>query len=174
MNMKLDLKLGTNWNEYTGTKQVYAVPMYLGDYNNYRKWEMPEGEDPFTEGYMIEYKNGGKPNHPDHRGYISWSPKEVFEQSYKKDTVKDLSFSDALIALKQGSHVRRAGWNGKNQTVSVMDGQTLSTGLKFGYGEYENEPTFAPTLMLHNQQNFLVLGWVPSIGDLFANDWEVL
>lgn len=87
---------------------------------------------------------------------------------------KKLTFSDALAAIKQGKSVSRTGWNGKNQNVSMLDAQTLSTGLKFGYGEYENEPSFAPTLMLQNTQNVLVLGWVPSIGDLFATDWIVL
>lgn len=70
---------------YTGTKQVLAIPMSRGEYNNYQGWTIPENEDPSEQGFLIEYLNGGKANHPDHEGYISWSPKDVFENSYKID-----------------------------------------------------------------------------------------
>ena len=58
--------------EYIGTKIVNAEPMNLGSYNNYRGWVIPEDEDPEREGYLVKY--------PD--DYVSWSPKEVFEESY--------------------------------------------------------------------------------------------
>lgn len=67
---------------YVGTKQLKARPMTLGEYNAYRGWEMPDGEIPEADGYLVEYLDGGKPNHPDHAGYISWSPKAVFEDAY--------------------------------------------------------------------------------------------
>ena len=59
-------------NEYIGTKIVKAEPMNLGDYNNYRGWNIPEDEDPEKEGYLVKY--------PD--DYVSWSPKEIFEEAY--------------------------------------------------------------------------------------------
>lgn len=68
---------------YQGKKDIYAKPMSLGEYNKLRCWYMPEDQDPATEGYLLEYKEGGKANHPDFEGYISWSPKDVFEGSYK-------------------------------------------------------------------------------------------
>lgn len=68
---------------YQGKKDCYAKPMKLGDYNKLQGWPMPEGQDPEREGYLVEYFEGGAPNHPDYEGYISWSPKEVFEGSYK-------------------------------------------------------------------------------------------
>ena len=60
--------------EYIGTKIIKAEPMKLGDYNEYRGWTIPEDEDPEREGYLVKY--------PD--DYISWSPKEVFEEAYVK------------------------------------------------------------------------------------------
>ena len=57
---------------YIAVKQVKGKPMTLGDYNAYRKWSIPEDEDPNREGYLVEY--------PD--GYQSWSPKEAFEASH--------------------------------------------------------------------------------------------
>lgn len=57
---------------YFGAKAIKAEPMNLGDYNKLRGWTIPENENPAKEGYLVEY--------PD--GYISWSPKEVFEDAY--------------------------------------------------------------------------------------------
>jgi hypothetical protein len=31
---------------------------------------------------LVEYIDGGQSNHELHEGYISWSPKEVFENAY--------------------------------------------------------------------------------------------
>lgn len=69
---------------YTGTKTLDAKPMSLGDYNDYQGWTIPEDQDPLTQGYLVEYQDGGKANHPDHEGYISWSPKDVFERTYNE------------------------------------------------------------------------------------------
>lgn len=68
---------------YIGTKTVIAKPMNRQDYNDYRGWALPEDENGTDDGYLVEYVDGGKPNHQDHSGYISWSPKEVFDNSYK-------------------------------------------------------------------------------------------
>ena len=67
---------------HVGTKYLKAWPMTRGEYNAYRGWTMPESEDPTDAGYLVEYEEGGEPNHPNHTGYISWSPKEVFEEHY--------------------------------------------------------------------------------------------
>lgn len=58
--------------EYIGIKILKAKPMSLGDYNKHRGWEIPENEDSEREGYLVEYKEG----------YLSWSPKEIFESAY--------------------------------------------------------------------------------------------
>lgn len=68
--------------KYEGRKQVLAEPMTLLEYNKYRNWEMPKDEDGTTEGYLIEYFEGGNPNHPDDTNHISWLPKDVFDKSY--------------------------------------------------------------------------------------------
>ena len=67
---------------YIGSKLVLAKPMTRLAYNEYRGWELPNDEDGTDEGYLVEYLDGGKPNHPDHTGYISWSPKEQFDNAY--------------------------------------------------------------------------------------------
>jgi hypothetical protein len=68
---------------YIGVKRIKAEPMNRLEYNEYRGWDLPSDEDGTDEGFLVEYIDGGKANHPDHKGYISWSPKEVFENAYK-------------------------------------------------------------------------------------------
>ena len=68
---------------YIGVKNIKAEPMTRLEYNFYRGWVLPKDENGSDEGYLVEYINGGESNHIDHKGYISWSPKAVFEKAYK-------------------------------------------------------------------------------------------
>lgn len=68
---------------YAGTKTLHARPMTRGEYNAYRGWPTPYEENPTDEGYLVEYEDGGKANDTRHAGYISWSPKDVFERTYR-------------------------------------------------------------------------------------------
>ena len=72
-----------NMKKYVGTKKLKAIPMNKEEYCQYRQWEVPLNENPKEEGYLVEYLDGGKPNDERHLGYISWSPKDVFEKTYK-------------------------------------------------------------------------------------------
>ncbi len=69
---------------YIGTKKLTAAPMTLGAYNDYRGWTIPADEIPSAPGYLVEYSDGGKANDSRHAGYISWSPADVFERSYRE------------------------------------------------------------------------------------------
>jgi hypothetical protein len=74
--------LGSRPLTYVGTKVVRGVPMSRTTYNHLRGWEVPADEDPMDDGYLVEYVDGGKPNVEGFTGYISWSPKDVFESAY--------------------------------------------------------------------------------------------
>lgn len=69
---------------YVGTKVVHAFPMTRLEYNKLRGWELPADENGDDEGFIVEYADGGKANTPGFKGYISWSPKDVFERAYGK------------------------------------------------------------------------------------------
>lgn len=69
-----------------------------------------------------------------------------------------MTFEEALVLLKQGYKVRRAGWNGKNQWIAVQYPQIHSRMTQ----------TF---LYLKNEQGGIV-PWAASQGDIFAGDWE--
>jgi|GEM_PF-693607 len=74
-------------NAYIGTKKVKARPMLRGEYNIYRGWEIPQDENPNDPGFLVEYVDSPKGNHPNHEGYISWSPADVFERAYTRTDV---------------------------------------------------------------------------------------
>jgi hypothetical protein len=59
---------------FIGTKVIEAKPMSRGEYNLFRGWIIPLDEDPFDDGYLVQYEDG----------YISWSPKDTFEAAYRK------------------------------------------------------------------------------------------
>lgn len=69
--------------KYIGTKEINAIPMNRQEYNDFRGWELLDDEDGTDEGYLVEYVDGGKANTPQYNGYVSWSPKDVFERAYK-------------------------------------------------------------------------------------------
>ena len=70
-------------NRFIGTKTILARALTRGEYNAYRGWNPPAGEDQSAQGYLVEYTDGGTPNDPRHAGYISWSPKEQFDNAYR-------------------------------------------------------------------------------------------
>lgn len=79
---------------YIGTKQINAKPMNRQEYNDFRGWTLPADENGADEGYLVEYVGPGqKPNTPEYAGYVSWSPKDVFEEAYKPSD----TFYDRLI-----------------------------------------------------------------------------
>lgn len=67
---------------YIGTKLTIGTAMTRLAYNEYRGWTLPADENGADDGYLVEYLDGGQANHPDHKGYISWSPKAVHEGAY--------------------------------------------------------------------------------------------
>ena len=158
---------------FIGTKMILARPMGRGEYNAYRGWVCPADENPEDEGFLVEYVDGGKANHPAHAGYISWSPKDVFERAYRPSS--GLTFGDALQALKAGKRVARVGWNGKGMFVYYVRAaaylaQSEVAKAYFGENAYVS---YAPYLALKGVDE-RVSPWVPSINDVLAEDWVVL
>ena len=83
---------------FIGTKLIQAVAMTRQQYNDYRGWKLPEDESHLAneDGYLVEYLDGGRANDSRHTGYISWSPKDVFEKSYQSSG--NFSFGHAIEA----------------------------------------------------------------------------
>lgn len=79
---KID-ELKSQMVSFTCHKTVKAVPMNRKDYNDLRGWSVPSDENPEDEGYLVEYQDDGHKNVEGFDGYISWSPKDVFEKGYR-------------------------------------------------------------------------------------------
>lgn len=160
---------------YIGTKIVDACPMNRLQYNNYRDWDMPADEEGSDEGYLVEYLNGGKPCHPDHRGYISWSPKSVFIDSYKELDDGVLGFSGALSALKHGARVARKGWNGKDMFLFLVPGSRFAVNRPPLLGIYEEGAMidYHAHIDMKTAQGDVV-PWLASQTDMLAEDWLIL
>lgn len=74
--------LGSEVTTHVGTKVIHATMMNRARYNALRGWSVPADENPLDEGYLVQYADGGALNVPGFTGYVSWSPKGVFERAY--------------------------------------------------------------------------------------------
>lgn len=158
---------------YVGTKVVYATPMNRAEYNEYRGWELPAYENGAEEGYLVEYADGGRANDSRHAGYISWSPKDVFERAYR--ATEDMTFGAAIEALKVGKKVARAGWNGAGQCVYLVPAaaypaQTGAAKAIFGDAALVSYRAY---LAMKTAQGD-VATWAPSCSDALAEDWRIV
>ncbi|MEF3309506.1 DUF2829 domain-containing protein [Paenibacillus sp. GYB004] len=84
-----------------------------------------------------------------------------------------MNFGQAIEAVKAGKSAARKGWNGKGMFIYLVKGNDLSSGLKYGFGEYEGEPTFTSAIFIKTAQN-TISPWQPSNGDMLAEDWVVV
>ena len=104
--------------KYIGTKMIQAEPAYRVSTENFtnvihpKTYAIPEDRTGQTweDGYKVVY--------PD--GYVSWSPKDVFEATYRP--VDGMNFGLAIEAAKMGKRIARKGWNGKNMSVAYQKG----------------------------------------------------
>jgi len=152
--------------KYIGTKQIEARPMTRGMYNLYRGWQIPAGEDPADEGYLVKY--------PD--GYESWSPRKIFEESYRECDA--MTFGLALEAAKKGCHIARIGWNGKGLFVvyqkAYPSGIPCNAQTAKAWGMQEGELFCCePYLQIKTVDGSHAI-WVPSITDCLADDWMIV
>lgn len=67
---------------FVGQKVIHAKPMTRLEYNLLRGWQLPEDEEGSDEGYLVEYADSAG-QVPGFNGYLSWSPKDVFERAYE-------------------------------------------------------------------------------------------
>lgn len=164
--------------KFIGTKILFAIAMTLGEYNTKRGWPMPADEDPQTEGYLVEYTDGGKPNHPAHNGYISWSPKEQFERAYRP--YGGMTFGHAVEALKAGKRVCRSAWNGKGMYLWLLPAAMViaewcrEPHLKEVAETNGGEIEALGSIRMMTADRKVLTGWLATQTDILAEDWTVL
>jgi len=160
-------------HQFIGTKEILATPMTRGEYNIYRGWQLPDDEDGTDFGFLVEYMPDDNTNHPDHAGYISWSPKSVFEGAYQD--IKAMTFAHAMTMVMAGARVQRAGWNGKGMFIFLTKGRTVPNNKERSFAHFDGTH-----IRLENHIDFkaadgsYVSGWLASQTDMTANDWSIL
>lgn len=149
--------------KYLGVKIIEAEPMTMTKAAEELQRPFESGSE---EGYFVKYQDG----------YESWSPKEVFEEAYRK--IDNLTFGLAIEALKKGYKLAREGWNGKGMFVVYQKGYpqgipcNKQTAEAWGINEgdlFRCEPYFQ--IKMVNGSHAM---WVPSINDCLAEDWMVV
>ncbi len=152
---------------YIGVKLINAKPMNRSDYTAFRRWTLPSNENGEDAGYLVEYVNGGTANTEKYRGYISWSPREVFDKAYRKCIGMTLGL--AIEAMKKGYKVARKGWNGKGIFIGIQpsgsgSGNMTSDFIYIDTTELQTDNPDAPKLRVP---------WLASQTDMLAEDYII-
>ena len=160
-----------NMKIFKSHKEVSPTPMNRLEWVEYRGWELPADEDGSDEGYLVEYLDGGKPNHPDHKGYISWSPKEQFDNGYTEVKLDSLTFGEAVEAMKAGEKVARTGWNGKNMFLYYVPCGVYPARMGAIKGDFVDDMVpYGAYIALKTAQDEVV-PWLASQTDMLSYDW---
>lgn len=159
--------------QYIGGKAINAVPMTRLEYNNFRGWELPSNENGKDLGYLVEYIDCGKANTSEYKGYVSWSPEDVFNKAYQLTI--GMSFGHALEAMNKGFKVCRQGWNGKNMFIFLVPGSTFEVNRPPLLGIYEKGTivNYHAHIDMKTADDQIV-PWLASQTDILAEDWQVL
>lgn len=162
-------EIKVHFTNYIGTKCVNGFPMNKETYCKLRGWDVPADEDLLEVGYLVEYPDS-KSNHPQFRGYISWSPKAAFEAAYR-DVEKGCTFGHAVELLKSGFKLARKGWNGKGMYISYVDPKEWNSSELERPWDEDLKPR--PWIGIKTVDNEY-MPWVPSQSDVLAEDWVIL
>lgn len=87
----------------------------------------------------------------------------------------NFNFSRALEEIKSGKKVARAGWNGKNMFVFLVNGSTFKVNRAPLLGIYPEgtEINYCPHIDMRTADGSIV-PWLASQTDLLANDWGIV
>ena len=96
-----------------------------------------------------------------------------------------ISFGSAIALLKSGFAIRRSGWNGKNMFVIkqvpahiesdvIPKMQSLPQSAKALILNGKGFIDYTSQCLIYNGNTGRADSWVPSISDVFADDWELV
>jgi hypothetical protein len=94
------------------------------------------------------------------------------------------AFDTAIVALKRGHRVARAGWNGKDMWICLGEGSKITDPAQFWnkhtrrWAERRSDVTTAhyvlPYFIMKTADDKILMGWLASQSDLLAADWYIL
>lgn len=111
---------------------------------------------------------------------------DIFEKTYDKaDSASSMGFGDAIEVLKQGGAIRRSGWNGRGLFVIkqvpahiesdiIPKMQSLPQSAKNLILKGKGFIDYTSQCLIYNESTGRADSWVPSISDVFAEDWEIV
>lgn len=94
--------------------------------------------------------------------------------------MKNLTFSQALEALKEGKYIAREGWNGKGMYLWILPAiEVPKEWIKDPYLLKEVNPETNTVhclacIRMRTADGKVLSGWLASQTDMFANDWQIL
>lgn len=99
----------------------------------------------------------------------------------KGTSVYDMTFGEAIEALKQGKRVARSGWNGKGMWLTYSPGAKALPAEKFWAGpnaDYARQnggtADVLPCITMKTATGEILMGWLASQTDMLAEDWGVV
>ena len=156
--------------QYIGTKMIQAEPAYRYWMESGEKVIVAHDEDkPNKVKDATACDDGYKVRYPD--GYVSWSPKDVFEEAYRP--ADGMNFGLAIEAAKMGKRIARKGWNGKNMYVFLAYEADFVTDADISAFD-QLEVEVADMLVMKTAQDTFQPGWLASQADMLAEDWFIV
>ena len=165
---------------YVGTRRVKATPMSRQDYNNLRGWRLPDDEDGNDEGYLIEHTDGGKPNTLDYEGYVSWSPKDTFDNTFTDAEDLVCSYGTTLKSFTDNRVGQSIGDMGRTCDIGdvpalLVEGREL---VRQGWDDskeciYLGSEDDKSQIMLRHKDG-ITEPWSPDQSDVTADDWMIV
>lgn len=106
----------------------------------------------------------------------------ALEGHWGPQPLSGLNFGQAIEALKEGKHVARAGWNGKNMRLFLLPGGTVpktaihDPALRKLMDEEIEGDTFEalPSVRMFTADKKVLTGWLASQTDIVANDYYII
>lgn len=149
------------------TDVSFVAPGQIPSHNGVQLFEkeyVGQGHNPDTavDGALTSFSRDYHGERVYTRGIsLSWTQTGIMAVFVAAIRVAPKNFSQILNDLKKGAQVRRVGWNGAGQCVYME---------RFADFDVDFEPCF----VIRNAQGKLQPGWLPSMGDLVAEDWEIV
>lgn len=83
-----------------------------------------------------------------------------------------MNFSEALIKLKEGKALTRAGWNGKNLFIYFVKANHYPAQTELAKNYFEGRLVPYRSYIAMKTGNDEVSPWVASNSDLLEDDWQ--
>lgn len=157
---------------YEALKQGAMVkcPEWAG----YWKWEDDSIKMYCKDGKILDIRETDNVNYT--LGFILRDDWQIVGEADVKDlNIQTFTFGEAIRRLKAGQKVARNGWNGKGMFVVYQKGYPqgipCNKQTAEAWGMKEGELFVCNPYLQIKQVNGSHSMWVPSIGDVLAEDW---